>query len=83
MMLKEYKFDELGQDFIAYNFFKKLNLNTSIKNSIKKFYQNKLKGREILSVHFRSGDHDKFLFRGNRKKFLSLGFLEGELKKIT
>ena len=81
MMLKEYKFDELGQDFIAYNFFKKLNLNTSIKNSIKKFYQNKLKGREILSVHFRSGDHDKFLFRGNRKKFLSLGFLEGDSKK--
>lgn len=81
MMLKEYKFDELGQDFIAYIFLKKLNLNKSIKNSIKKFYQNKLKGRETVSVHFRYGDHDKFLFRGNRKKFVSLGFSEGGSKE--
>ena len=81
MMLKEYKFDELGQNFIAYNFFKKLNLNKSIKNSIKKFYQNKLKGRETISVHFRYGDGDKFLFRGNRKKFASLGFSEGNSKE--
>ena len=81
MMLKEYKFDELGQDFIAYIFLKKLNLNKSIKNSIKKFYQNKLKGRETVSVHFRYGDHDKFLFRGSRKKFASLGFSEGGSKE--
>ena len=81
MMLKEYKFDELGQDFIAYNFLKKLNLNTSITSTIKNFYQKKLKGREILSVHFRYGDHDQFLFRGNRKQFRSLGFFEGDTKK--
>ena len=81
MMLKDYKFNNLGQDFIAYNFFKKLNLNTSITNTTKNFYEKKLKGREILSVHFRYGDHDDFLFRGNRKQFRSLGFSEGDTKK--